>query len=208
MIRWAGLDTWGINHLHRILYMHEVPCWDASFFNSPQPARFWRQSAASARSASGTSDDANTVADLRYCSQNGGNSRDPYYNLNHTIVVGTRITAPKGHIQHEDPTNHAFWNSPLSWALEPECRILMFTRSLGPLHLSPTEETLPEPRASQDPGCCCKSMSDSIMASWPRQASEGPGRLWSHAMRRCISANIYMYQHIHVYAYTCVYIYI
>ena len=28
--------------------------------------------------------------------------------------------------KHKDPTNPGVWNPPLSWALEPECRIFMY----------------------------------------------------------------------------------
>ena len=44
---------------------------------------------------------------------------------------GRVSSGPKDHV-HEDPPNHGFWNHPLSWALGPACRILMFMWSLGP----------------------------------------------------------------------------
>ena len=37
---------------------------------------------------------------------------------------------PKRPRAHKDPANHAFWNPP---RIGPECKILMFMRSLGPL---------------------------------------------------------------------------
>ena len=39
--------------------------------------------------------------------------------------------------KHKDPTNHGLWNPPLFWAVEPECRILVFVWSLaGPTNRS------------------------------------------------------------------------
>ena len=46
---------------------------------------------------------------------------------------GMALQGPKRPHKHKDPTNHDLWYHPSCWALKPECDILMFMWSLGPL---------------------------------------------------------------------------
>ena len=65
------------------------------------------------------------------------------------LLLGTRMAR-----QTEGSSKPWFLKSPLSWALEPRCRILLFMRSLGHLITAPAKAHIQGPCPDGLPGVC------------------------------------------------------